>query len=314
MTAIIPLLAATSMRRARHHTLIFHRVLREQDPMSPGEPTADWFRQLLAMLVAHFEPISLLDALARARDGQLNGRTVSITFDDGYADNFEVALPALQAFDVPATFFVASGFLDRGRMWNDTIIESFRRMEADGPVDLPDVEPLLIDDWASRRHAAQVTIKAWKHLPPEQRQVRVDALAERVSDMPDDLMMSSEQLQRLAASRGVTIGGHTRSHPILASQSPAESQAEIEGGKADLESILQCELELFAYPNGRFGDDFGADHAHMVRAAGFKAAVATDWGVLTSDSDMFRVPRFTPWHSNLSRFAIDLARCHHNLL
>ena len=47
---MIERLAALMMRRARHHTLIFHRVLREPDPMSPGEPTADWFRSLVGML------------------------------------------------------------------------------------------------------------------------------------------------------------------------------------------------------------------------------------------------------------------------
>ena len=94
---MIRTLAALSMRRARHHTLIFHRVLQQTDPMSPGEPTQEWFARLVEMLASNFEMISLDEAVARAEAGRLSGRTISVTFDDGYADNFTVALPILEA-------------------------------------------------------------------------------------------------------------------------------------------------------------------------------------------------------------------------
>jgi peptidoglycan/xylan/chitin deacetylase (PgdA/CDA1 family) len=312
---MIEQLAALAMRRARHHTLIFHRVLREADPMSPGEPTAAWFRGLVRMLAANFEVIALRDALQRAAVGALSGRTVSITFDDGYADNFTVALPILQEFDVPATFFVASGYLDGGRMWNDSIIETLRRL-TDGrhTVDVPGEDCFDLTDWDSRRRAAASVIDAWKHLPPALRQDKVDAFAARVHDLPDDLMMSTQQLRALADSAGVTIGGHTVTHPILASVDDAEARAEIEDGKQAIEDRLQRELHLFAYPNGRLGQDYRPVHADIVRDAGFEAAVSTDWGTLDADTDPFRVPRFTPWRKQLPRFALDLARCHHGLI
>ena len=312
---MIERLAALVMRRARHHTLIFHRVLREPDPMSPGEPTADWFRRLMGMLAANFQVISLQEAVRRAAAGDLSGQTVSITFDDGYADNFTVALPILQAFDFPATFFVASGFLDGGRMWNDSIIETVRRIgEGWHEIDVPGTDRFDLSDWDSRRKAATAIIAAWKHLPPAERQRRVDALAGRVKELPRDLMLSTGQLRALAGSSGVTIGGHTRTHPILASLDDAHARDEIENGKRDLEERLQHELSLFAYPNGRLGQDYRAGHADLVRDAGFQAAVATDWGTLDANTDPFRVPRFTPWHKNLTRFAMDLTRCHYGLL
>ncbi len=305
-------LIARSMRRAQHHTLIFHRVMRASDPMHPDEPTADWFRDLVAMLARNFELIPLDEAVERAAEGRLSGRTLSITFDDGYADNYEVALPILQQFGAPATFFVASGFIDGGRMWNDSIIETMRRLNVGRHAfDLLGEATFDLSDWASRRHAAAVTIAALKHLAPAERQARVDRLSSRVSDLPTGLMMTTAQLRALAGARGVAIGGHTRSHPILAALSATEARAEIAGGKTDLENVLQRPITLFAYPNGKRGKDYTEEHVGLARQAGFAAAVTTDWGALGVSGDRYTIPRFTPWHRNLRRFSLDLARCHY---
>ena len=312
---MIASLSSLAMRRASHHTLIFHRVVRNTDPMSPSEPTQAWFRRLMKMLAGNFEMISLEEALGRMQAGGLNGRTVSVTFDDGYTDNFEVALPVLEEFGVPATFFVASGFIDGGRMWNDSIIETFRHLPAGRcVVEDEEVHVFELGDWASRRDAAAKIITAWKHLPPEQRQDRVDTLSGRVSNLPSNLMLSKSQLRGLADSPMATIGGHTRSHPILASIPDEQACNEIGGGKKDLEGWIQQEVSLFAYPNGKTGRDFHAIHTDIVRDAGFEAAVATDWGTLNKSTDRYAIPRFTPWQRNLNRFSLDLLRCHYGLI
>ena len=62
---------------------------------------------------------------------------------DGYADNLEVALPVLQRFDVPATVFVAPGFLDGGLMFNDAITEIFRQ----APAGWFDLQPFGLGGW-----------------------------------------------------------------------------------------------------------------------------------------------------------------------
>lgn len=312
---MISTLVAATMRRARHHTLIFHRVMAESDPMSPGEPTAAWFRPLMKMLASNFEMIGLDEAIARAAAGSLSGRTISVTFDDGYADNYICALPILEEFNIPATFFVASGFIDGGRMWNDSIIETYRRLEPGVcEVDLGELHRFDLSGWETRRTAAATTISAWKHLPPDERQAHVDQFTSQVTGLPADLMMTKEQLRSLAASSCSAIGGHTRGHPILASLPDSEAAAEIEAGKKDLENWIQQELEVFAYPNGKLGMDYHPKHAALVRQAGFSAAVATDWGTFDASGDCYAIPRFTPWQRNLTRFSLDLARCHFDLI
>ena len=309
-------ICALAMRAARHQTLMFHRVLKQHDPMLPTEPVADWFEALIHQLSRHYECISLAEAVRRAAAGELSGRTLSITFDDGYADNFEIALPILERYNVPATFFVASGFLDGGMMWNDQIIESVRRLD-DGPlpVAVNDDRPVpKLGDAASRRRVAEQVIVAWKHLPPDQRQQRVDELVAAGPPLPGTLMMTSDQLREMAASTCADIGGHTRTHPILTSLSVERALAEIVDGKQDLEAIIGQPLSWFAYPNGKPGKDYAPEHVDLVREAGFDGAVSTHWGTFDDKSDTFQVPRFTPWSRNLDRFALDLARCHYGLI
>lgn len=283
--------------------------------MSPDEPTAEWFRILVKWLARRFEVISLAEAVTRAANHALHGPTVSITFDDGYADNFLVALPILEEFALPATFFVASGFIDGGRMWNDSIIETIRRLQP-GNYSLEDVPPTSFEvtDWASRRRLATAAITAWKHLPPQERQSRVDGFSALVDDLPIDLMMTKAQLRQLAESPLSTVGGHTRTHPILAALPDDVARDEIETGKRDLEEWLQREITLFAYPNGKLGRDYLRRHAQLTKEAGFIAAVATDWGTMDAATDPYAIPRFTPWHTNLPRFAVDMARCHFGLI
>src|SRR5215831_728021 len=120
-------LSSSSGRTAALIVLIFHRVLRERDPLLPSEPDATAFIALVRLLAENFNVLPLSDAVARLYDGRLPHRAVCITFDDGYANNHDIALPILAARNLPATVFVAPAFLNGGRMFNDTIIEALRR-------------------------------------------------------------------------------------------------------------------------------------------------------------------------------------------
>lgn len=105
---------------------IFHRVLEAPDPLFAEEMHRARFDEVCAWLSAWFNVLPLDEAVKRLKQGALPDRALAITFDDGYADNHDIALPVLKAHGLCATFFVATDFLDGGRMWNDTVIESVR--------------------------------------------------------------------------------------------------------------------------------------------------------------------------------------------
>lgn len=290
-------------------TLIFHRVLPEPDLLFPGEPDVRVFHRILGWVGANFNVIPLRQAVDCLARGSLPARALSITFDDGYADNFEFALPVLQKHGMHATFFVSSGFLDGGRMWNDTVIESIRRFPG-AQLDLSDVGlgAFALNDAVERRASIDQLLGQLKYRPFAERSGLVEAIATTAGvALPDDLMMSSPQLRGLRDA-GMTIGGHTVSHPILARLSEAAAFKEILAGKQRLEAILGEPIDLFAYPNGKPGRDYLATHAAMVKRAGFLAAVSTAPGVARSGRDLFQIPRFTPWDRSMWRFNLRLLR------
>src|SRR4051812_1100444 len=104
--------------------LIYHRINQEPDPLVSGGVCAHEFSWHMGVLSRWFKVLPLMEAVARLRNGTLPVRTACVTFDDGYADNVSIALPILLRHGVPATFFLATAFINGGRMWNDTVIET----------------------------------------------------------------------------------------------------------------------------------------------------------------------------------------------
>jgi len=289
--------------------LIFHRVLRDADPLLPGEPTAADFDALLAHLKARFSVLPLADAVDKLCRGALPRAALAITFDDGYADNLSVAAPLLVKHAVPATLFIATGYLDGGVMWNDRVIAAFRstsRSQIDlGSNGLATYSTTTI---AERRVGMEAVLRQLKYQPSAERErVARAVLGAAGVDAPANLMLTSDGVRSLA-NYGIEVGAHTITHPILARTSADDAWREIEEGKRALESVAGRPVTLFAYPNGRPGDDYGREHVRMVREAGFTAAVSTAWGAAHRASDRMQLPRFTPWNRTPLRFDLLMLR------
>jgi peptidoglycan/xylan/chitin deacetylase (PgdA/CDA1 family) len=294
---------------ARLTVFIFHRVLPEPDPLFPDAVDVKRFDQIVGWLRSWFNILPLDSAVAHLKARSLPARAAAITFDDGYEDNHSLALPVLRRHGATATFFIATGFLDGGRMWNDSVIESVRRCR------LPRLDlghlglgSHALDSMADRRAAIVSIIGQIKYRPPEERHRFTCAISDvaRV-ELPDDLMMTSSQVRAMHQA-GMQIGAHTVSHPILASVDEHTARREMAQSRDALQSITGGRVGLFAYPNGKPGVDYLAEHVRMVEALGFDAAVTTGWGAAAAGSNLFQIPRFTPWDSARSRFGMRALR------
>ena len=285
--------------------LIYHRVRAQPDPLFPDDVDARLFHWQMDLLKRYFRVMPLLNAVQLLERGQLPARAACITFDDGYADNAEVALPILRRHGLCATFFIATGFLDGGQMWNDRVVALVRRAAGDR-LDLS-AEGLGSFDISSpslRRSTVGVVLEALKYLAPEQRQ---DAVERICGSTGAGEMMSCAQVVALHRA-GMGIGAHTVNHPILARLSDPAARVEIAHSRDRLEQIIQSAVPLFAYPNGKPGHDYGPQHVAMVRQLGFQAAVSTAWGAAGNAADRFQLPRFTPWDRSRLRFLLRMGQ------
>lgn len=288
--------------------MIFHRVHARTDPLFPGEPDAAAFEARMRWVARSFRVLPLAQAIERLREGKLPARSLCITFDDGYRDNHDIALPILQRLGLPATFFIATGFLDGGRMWNDSVIETVRLAPRQLDADELGLPELPVATVAEKRAAIGALIGKAKYLPLDERVAVVDAIARRSGiALPQDLMMSTEQVRAMHRA-GMGIGAHTVRHPILARIELERARQEISEGRATLEGIIGERVGLFAYPNGRPGGDYRAEHVALVRELGFDAALSTAHGAAAQQDDLFQIPRFTPWRWEPWRAGLMLAR------
>lgn len=290
---------------ARLSILIFHRVHDQVDPLFPGEPDRAVFDHMLGWLRRWYTVLPLDTAVRRLHEGSLPAAAAAITFDDGYADNERNAMPILQRHGMSATFFVASDFLDGGRMWNDSVVEAVRGSTRES-LDLREQGWGLhaLGSLDARRQAIGKLLGQIKYLAPAVRQQAVDRIVDAAGTrLPDDLMMSSDQLRALRTG-GMLVGAHTCSHPILASLDDDAARAEILAGKHRLEYLLQERVGLFAYPNGKPGQDYRPEQVALVRGLDFDAAVSTVAGAAGRRSDLFQLPRFTPWDRSATRFGV----------
>jgi peptidoglycan/xylan/chitin deacetylase (PgdA/CDA1 family) len=289
--------------------LMWHRVLPAPDPLRPDDPDARAFARCAALLRRLFKVLSFEEAVRALSAGTLPSRAACVTFDDGYADNLEIALPILQRFDLPATVFVATSHLDGGRMWNDSVIELVRghaAPELDARSIGCGVFDVRTDE--ARLHAVNELIKALKYRSLTDRQRAVDTLAAELGvELPADLMLKREGVMELARA-GVEIGGHSHTHPILARLTDDEARNEIDHNRRELAGILGRAPRFFAYPNGRPGRDYTDREVQLVKDAGYEAAVSTRPGAARSGDAVYELPRFGPWQEPRYKLAARLLK------
>ncbi|WP_298809773.1 polysaccharide deacetylase family protein [uncultured Gordonia sp.] len=289
--------------RAATIALCYHRVGRlDHDPFGMAV-TPEHFAEQLEVMRAH-RPLALADLVAEIRAGDVRPGGIAVTFDDGYRDSLASAAPALERAGGPATVFVTTGFTGtRDAVWweelDDLVLTGpppspvvtlqgrgeTRTFRFDGP---GGPSGAGIEIWAWIRtwpleeiQAVLAELRAWRGRGPLQRD---DTL--RVMDV--------DELRRLRGLGLIDVGAHTRTHPVLAVQSPEVQRAEITGSLRDLEDQLDHPVRGFAYPFGKPGVEYTSQTAAIVREAGFGWACAIHPRSVTRRTRVHEIPRHVP--------------------
>lgn len=311
-SALLSRVAWTALQPSpRLSILIYHRVLSEPDPFRADDPDTRLFERHITTIKRHCRILPLAEAIELLYAGRLPRGAVAITFDDGYADNHANALPILRRHQAHATFFIATGFLNGGWMFNDRLIEAIRRTRREW-LDGTDLAlgRLPIQALEERVAAVRCVIRAVKHLAPERRTELVERLVDQLGDPErgDSPMMTDRQVLALHQA-GMGIGAHTVTHPILHALEEDTARWELTHSRDRLEQLLDAPVVLFAYPNGKPGADYSARETRLLVESGFRAAVCSAPGGAHRGRDRFQLPRYTPDRHKPALFLSQLMRC-----
>jgi len=253
------------------------------------EVTPDFLRAMLSHLKSRDIDIITMDEVhRRLMNRNFERRFAAFTFDDGYRDNRDFALPVMREFAAPFTVYVASDFAEgSGRLWwvaLERVVAKASTIETT----IGGNTARLDASTASSKQAAYERLHDWmRGLQEHDLQREVSALCGRhgvdQAAICRDLCMSWDELKAFAGDSLVTIGAHTISHCNLAQQSETAARQELTVGRARIEEMLHRPVLHLAYPYGDRGAA-GAREFALAGAAGYKTAVTTRPGMIFPES------------------------------
>jgi peptidoglycan/xylan/chitin deacetylase (PgdA/CDA1 family) len=276
----------------RYHAICGPEGYEYAEPSICVSPEA--FEQHVAYLTANYAVLPLPEAVERLRTGApLPANAVSISFDDGYADNLDAAR-VLHRHGASATFYITAGCLaGEAPFWPSEIRQLVARITepeirlelAGSPIAIPCATA------AQRQAATRALARLFKSSTIPVREALRDELRSQSAGPPATSPMLTWDEVREMHRLGMTIGAHTVTHPNLPSAGPADARLEIAGSKARLEQELDAAVTMFSYPNGGAERYITREVAEIVRATGF-AAATTSWnGFAGHASDLYALER-----------------------
>jgi|HubBroStandDraft_3_1064219.scaffolds.fasta_scaffold23470_2 peptidoglycan/xylan/chitin deacetylase (PgdA/CDA1 family) len=295
---VVPMIRRRRRRRADHRVFVFayHDVCAE-GPEREGVISAARLRRQVRALKREYGFATLARAgELLAEPGALGQDLVVLTFDDGYAGNFEAAWPVLRAEGVPATFFVTTGFLDGKGLWFDlarrALAAAARPRGAPLPARLRGSLELVFGEWPGAWSPARIegAVEHLKGVSPAARdRLLAELAAAALTLAPAARPLSWAQVRELEAA-GCEIGCHTVDHPILAQLPRRRQEQEIWQSRQRVAEETGRPPVSFAFPNGRARDFDGAT-CELLRAAGFRTACTTIRGSNRPGCDPLRLRR-----------------------
>ena len=304
-----PLAVSLSQRwipQDRAVVLMYHRVADLSfDPWRLGVSPVR-FEEQMRLVQRYFHVITLADLADCLDRGTVPRRAVVVTFDDGYRDVLVAGKPVLEKYGIPATVFVASGYVGSGRnFWWDALerICFADQRPHDGALELDQLKA----DWSTA--SDQLYLALWPQLHPlaeDPRRRLLERLAELAGVDPDGdpQTMTDDELLRLAAGDLVDIGGHTVTHPNLAWLSAEAQLGEMRDSRTQLEARIGKPVSSFCFPHG----EYTQESLGLVREAGYAQTCVSVRSVVRPGADRFEIPRWRADNSYADVFVWELSR------
>lgn len=298
---------ARTRRATEAAILTFHGLCKDA-----GDPDIlDWslhlpvevFQSTCALLSSDYHVISLAELVeARRNQVPLPENSVVLTFDDGYASNYELAYPILREYHLPATVFVTTGFLDgEDMLWFQRVDLALGRTQKES-IDWKINGNTVRLGFESREARQQALVR----LMPELKELSDTDLLNEIqrlehalevptptpADMPAPMRPLTWNMLRAMSNSGlVDFGGHTHTHPILSRCDPLAMGAEIRTCHQRIFAETGIRPASFSYPNG-YAEDYTRETMRMVEEAGFHCACTMVNGRISPNTSLFQLPRY----------------------
>jgi peptidoglycan/xylan/chitin deacetylase (PgdA/CDA1 family) len=282
-------------RRSMLRVLTYHRIADPKDAplldprLISATPAA--FERQMRYLAKHYRVVSVEEVLFAVESGtRLPERAILITFDDAYCDLTQHAWPTLKRLRLPATIFVPTAYPDQPEraFWADRLYRAFFHTPLTQLPSTP-MGPLSLNTPAERRHSLRRLHSYLRTIAHTQAVTVIDEICAQLdgSYVVQKSVLSWEELRQLARE-GVTLGAHTRTHPMMTQLSPEQIREEIIGSHSDLQREIGGALPIFCYPNGTHNDTV----VDILRQEGFVIAFTTlDGHNDLHDTDPLRLRR-----------------------
>ena len=291
-----------------YHSLSLADGTSSRETIDDDNPTACQFESHLRELTRHCRVVSVKDAIAEIQsEGVLGEDSVALTFDDGIESVYTVAFPLLAKYDVPATVFVVSSWIENGRLsWWQHLCELIERADlsqvngasverAFGP-SAPALPPATRGDILPRRRftlGMEPLLRSMKDEERAEKLERLEALLFPEDDfIPKDSRVLTWQQITEMADRRIDFEAHTHTHLHIPTTDLQTVEREIIGSKAEIEAHTHREVTGFAYPFGRDLSSYVAVEP-ILRKHGFTYACNACWGVNSASSNLYSLYRCT---------------------
>jgi peptidoglycan/xylan/chitin deacetylase (PgdA/CDA1 family) len=261
--------------------LAYHRIATLSDPesayLSPSliDAYPDDFDAGMRWLASRYNVISGWDLVESLRNNKpLPPRALMITFDDGYNCFLNTAVPILRRYHLPATLFIATDYTSNPSkpFWWDTIYTAIHQTKH-AEVNIPTIGKLPVSTPLQRDTAYETLVGAIERTESDKVDLLVESITNACGYHPSTQKqrLDWQEIAALSKAGDITIGPHTRRHPILSRTTPEQMQDEIEGSWDDLTANLANPLPLFAYPNGQ-AYAINEANQHTVQQSGLPGA------------------------------------------
>ncbi len=311
-----PLLPLASRFAAPKAAILAYHSIAENPPVTDhifgASLSLATFEEHMKTLARRFHPVSLEDVLQFVSSGrQLPSLAVAVTFDDGFADNYEVALPVLTRYSIPASFYIMVNAVESGTLpWYCRVRFAFHATNKEEWKDEMSGRAFRLDKPQERSAARSLAWDTGARLTGNVQRQFVESVEAALGivpvNAPHGYMMTWEQVRGLRKA-GHIVGAHTLSHPNVAQVSKDEARSEITESKRQLEEKVGGPIEHFSYPHPALSPCWSTQTVEITREAGFKSAVVTTPGpVLTGDEPLALKRVNTP--ADAVQFTLNLQR------